>query len=45
VAPPQVTMRQVWVAALPFIGLELLVLVLLLQFPALALWLPAQVVR
>jgi len=45
VAPPQISMRQVWVAALPFIGLELLVLVLLLQFPALALWLPAQVVR
>ncbi|KAA3626840.1 MAG: TRAP transporter large permease [Proteobacteria bacterium] len=43
VAPPSISMRQVWVAALPFIGLELLVLVALVAFPALALWLPSQI--
>ncbi len=45
VAPPRIVMRQVWIAALPFIALELLVLGLLLLFPGLALWLPEQVVR
>ncbi|HEY5718808.1 MAG TPA: TRAP transporter large permease subunit, partial [Gammaproteobacteria bacterium] len=45
VAPPQIGMRQVWAAALPFIGLELLVLALLFAYPPLALWLPSLVGR
>ncbi|HVO16195.1 MAG TPA: TRAP transporter large permease subunit [Alphaproteobacteria bacterium] len=40
VAPPDITMRQVIVSALPFIVLELIVLVALLLWPAVALWLP-----
>jgi tripartite ATP-independent transporter DctM subunit len=40
VAPPDITMRQVMVSALPFIILELIVLVALLLWPAVALWLP-----
>jgi tripartite ATP-independent transporter DctM subunit len=40
VAPPDITMRQVMVSALPFIILELTVLVVLLLWPAVSLWLP-----
>ena len=40
VAPPWITLRQIYAAALPFIGLELIVLVLIVVFPALATWLP-----
>jgi len=40
VAPPDITMRQVMVSALPFIVLELIVLLALLFWPAVALWLP-----
>jgi tripartite ATP-independent transporter DctM subunit len=40
VAPPEITMRQIIIAALPFIGLELLVMVLLIALPGLATWLP-----
>lgn len=43
VAPATISMRQIWVAALPFIALELLVLAVLVAFPALALWLPAMI--
>jgi tripartite ATP-independent transporter DctM subunit len=40
VAPPEITMRQIIFAALPFIGLELLVMALLIALPGLATWLP-----
>jgi tripartite ATP-independent transporter DctM subunit len=40
VAPKDITMRQVMVSALPFVLLELTVLVVLLLWPELALWLP-----
>lgn len=40
VAPPHITIRQVYMAALPFIGLELLVLALIVIWPAVATWLP-----
>ncbi|MHA1567496.1 MAG: hypothetical protein ACTSX7_19465 [Alphaproteobacteria bacterium] len=40
VVPPWITLRQIYAAALPFIGLELAVLALLVIFPALATWLP-----
>jgi len=41
VAPPSITLKQVYLAALPFIVLEVIVLGLLIGFPALATWLPA----
>ncbi len=40
VAPPDIRVSQVYRAALPFIGLELIVMVFLIIFPAAALWLP-----
>ncbi len=40
VAPPEVTMMDVYKAALPFITCSLLLIVLLVYFPPLATWLP-----
>lgn len=40
VAPKYITLRQVYMAALPFIALEILVLGLLIGFPSIATWLP-----
>ena len=41
VAPPNTSMRDIFVAAFPFLGLDLLIMILLLAFPILALWLPS----
>ena len=41
VAPPEITVRQIFVAAAPFIVLELIVLALIVAVPPLATWLPA----
>ncbi len=38
VAPPDITLKHIYTALLPFIGLQLLVLALLLFFPVLATW-------
>ena len=40
VAPSDTTMRQIYTAAIPFIGCSLLLVALLIAFPPLALWLP-----
>ena len=40
VSPPDTTMRDIYVAALPFIGCSLVLVVLLVVFPGIALWLP-----
>jgi tripartite ATP-independent transporter DctM subunit len=40
VAPPDITMRQIYVAATPFILLEILVLALIVAVPVVATWLP-----
>lgn len=40
VAPPSITLKQIYMAALPFILLEIVVLGLLIGFPSLATWLP-----
>jgi tripartite ATP-independent transporter DctM subunit len=40
VAPPEITMQQIYAAALPYVWFGLLVLVLILLFPAIATWLP-----
>lgn len=42
VAPAEIRLTQIYAAALPFIGLELLVLVFLMLFPEIAVWLPRQ---
>ena len=41
VAPPHITMFDIYRAALPFILIDVLVLALMLCFPALPLWLPS----
>ena len=43
VAPTEITLQQIYVAAAPFIGLELFVLAVLVAFPAIATWLPGLV--
>lgn len=41
VAPPDTTMRDIYVSAFPFMGCSLLLVTLLVAFPQLALWLPS----
>lgn len=41
VAPPGTTMGDCYRAALPFLGCDLIIIVLMLIFPQLALWLPS----
>jgi tripartite ATP-independent transporter DctM subunit len=45
VAPPSITMREVYSAAMPYVGFGLLVLLLILLVPPLATWLPALMSR
>jgi len=40
VSPPDTTMREIYLAAMPFIGCSLLLVALLIAFPGIALWLP-----
>jgi TRAP-type mannitol/chloroaromatic compound transport system permease large subunit len=40
VAPSSVTMHQVYMAAMPYIAMSLLILALIFFFPAIATWLP-----
>jgi TRAP-type mannitol/chloroaromatic compound transport system permease large subunit len=41
VAPPDTTMGDCIRAAMPFLGCDLVALILILIFPAIALWLPS----
>jgi tripartite ATP-independent transporter DctM subunit len=41
VAPPETTMRDIYLAAAPFIGCVLLLIALIIVFPPLATWVPA----
>jgi len=45
VAPPHIRLSEIYRAALPFLGIELLVLALLLALPSLGTWLPEVLVR
>jgi tripartite ATP-independent transporter DctM subunit len=45
VAPPTITMQQIYAAALPYVGFGILMLILVILFPAVALWLPALMSR
>jgi TRAP-type mannitol/chloroaromatic compound transport system permease large subunit len=40
VCPPGVTMRDIYLAAIPFLLCDLVAMVLIMAFPALVLWLP-----
>ncbi len=40
VAPPDTTMGDIYKASLPFVGCNLIIMTLLISFPALVLWLP-----
>ncbi len=40
VSPPDTTMREIYLAAMPFIACSLALVALLIAFPQLALWLP-----
>lgn len=40
VAPPDTTMGDIYRAALPFIGLQLIAMTLIIAFPQISLWLP-----
>jgi tripartite ATP-independent transporter DctM subunit len=45
VAPSAITMHQVYMAALPYVVMSLLILVLIFFFPVIATWLPAVLSR
>ena len=45
VAPPAITMHQVYMAAIPYIVMSLLILVLIFFLPGIATWLPAVLSR
>jgi TRAP-type mannitol/chloroaromatic compound transport system permease large subunit len=40
IAPPSITLRDMYIGIWPFIGLQLSVIVLLIAFPGLITWLP-----
>jgi tripartite ATP-independent transporter DctM subunit len=43
ISPPEITLRDMYRGVIPFIGLQFIALGLVMAFPALALWLPEQV--
>ena len=45
VAPPQVTLNQIFAGMLPFMGIQLIAVVLLYLFPAIGMWLPEVLYR
>ena len=45
VAPPSITMQQIYMASMPYIAMSLVILVLIFFFPAIATWLPAVLSR
>ncbi|WP_108661390.1 TRAP transporter large permease [Acuticoccus kandeliae] len=42
VAPPDVSLGEIFTSIWPFVGLQFVILVIVIAFPDLALWLPAQ---
>jgi len=40
VSPPGTTMRDIYLAGMPFIGCVLLLILMIIYFPPLATWLP-----
>jgi TRAP-type mannitol/chloroaromatic compound transport system permease large subunit len=45
VSPPHVTLNQIFAGMLPFMGIQVLAIVLLYQFPAIGMWLPQVLYR
>ncbi len=45
VAPKSVTLKDIYLGALPFIGIQAFLLVLLVFFPGIATWLPSQIFK
>jgi TRAP-type mannitol/chloroaromatic compound transport system permease large subunit len=45
VAPPSITMQQIYAASLPYIAMSVVILILIFLFPAIATWLPAVLSR
>ena len=45
VAPPQVTLNQIFAGMLPFMGIQVFAVVLLYLFPAIGMWLPTVLYR
>lgn len=43
VAPPEVTTKDIYLGALPFVFMQLIALAILFKFPVLATWLPAEI--
>jgi TRAP-type mannitol/chloroaromatic compound transport system permease large subunit len=41
VSPPHVTLNQIFAGMLPFMGIQMIALILLYTFPAIGLWLPS----
>ncbi|WP_404363265.1 TRAP transporter large permease subunit [Marinobacter sp.] len=42
-APPEITLRDIYISILPFVGVMILALALIMVFPQIALWLPEYV--
>ena len=40
VSPPHVTLNQIFAGMLPFMGIQVIAIILLYQFPGIGLWLP-----
>jgi len=40
VAPPHITMMDIYKAAYPFLGIDLIAMAIIIAFPSLVLWLP-----
>ncbi|MFN5164964.1 MAG: TRAP transporter large permease subunit [Pseudomonadota bacterium] len=45
VSPPHVTLNQIFAGMLPFMGIQILAIVLLYNFPAIGMWLPQVLYR
>jgi len=45
VSPPHVTLNQIFAGMLPFMGIQVIAIVMLYQFPAIGLWLPSVLYR
>jgi TRAP-type mannitol/chloroaromatic compound transport system permease large subunit len=45
VSPPHVTLNQIFAGMLPFMGIQILAIVLLYNFPAIGMWLPEVLYR
>lgn len=44
VAPPEISMGDIYKAGLPFLGCDLIAMALIIAFPAIALWLPGMMI-